>query len=381
MPTTALTDVVARNAKAIEGKQFTLWDKSLPSFGLRIGAEAKTWTVMVGKDRRRVTIGRYPTLTLQAARSEARRLILAAAVVRNDKTITVMPFCAALDKFIEVRLPQNRLTTARERERILRRHFAPVWKNRLLTEITRSDVNRILDDLLETPVMANNVFAVIRLFLRWAVRRGYLQHNPIELQAPPTKRVTRERVLTDQELKCVLESVCPGEPFGTIVTLLIFTAQRRGEISALRSEWLDRENMLIVFPKTITKNNHEHALPVSPYTMGLLPAGNGLLFPARGHTERAFNGWSKSMHTLRCACAIDDFTLHDLRRTGATMMASLGIAPHIIERILNHITGSTAQSITPIGRIYNRHRYLDEMRGALARWETKLLPLLPRRET
>ena len=102
----------------------------------------------------------------------------------------------------------------------------------------------------------------------------------------------------------------------------------------------------------------------------------GLLFPARGHVDRAFNGWSKSMDSLRRTCSVEDFRLHDLRRTAATMMAGLRIPPHIIERILNHVTGSTAHSITPLGRIYNRHLYLDEMREALNRWEAFVAELL-----
>ena len=376
MPTVQLTDIVARSARAIPGKQLTLWDRSLPSFGLRIGAETKTWTVMLGKDRRRMTIGRYPTISLQEARAEARRLILAASVARHQQTITVVPFAVALEKFIEVRLPQNRARTAKERARVLRKHFEPVWKNKLMTEITRENVNRVLDGMLDTPIMANNAFGIIRLFLRWSVRRGYLAHNPIELQLPPSRRVTRERVLTRDELRTVLVGAKAHDSFGSIVTLLVLTAQRRGEIGGLRSEWIDRANMLVTFPRTITKNNHEHVLPLTTLALQHMPRSEGLLFPARGHVDRAFNGWSKSMDSLRRTCAVEDFRLHDLRRTVATMMAGLRIPPHIIERILNHVTGSTAQSITPLGRIYNRHLYLDEMREALNRWEAFVADLL-----
>jgi integrase len=371
-----LTDIAVRTARPVPGKQITLWDRSLPSFGLRVGERVKAWTVMVGKDRHRITIGRYPAVSLQEARAEARRLILASMVARQQQGITIIPFSEALQKFIEVRLPQNRPSTARERERVLRKHFEPVWKNKLLTEITRADVNRVLDRLLDTPVMANNTFGIIRLFFRWAVRRGYLSHNPIELAQPPAKRLVRDRVLTREELKKLLRSVSTADPFGTIVTLLVFTAQRRGEISSMRSEWVDRNNLLVTFPKEITKNGHEHVLPLTMFTLGLLPANGGLLFPARGQPERSFNGWSKSMEALRRTCQIEDFRLHDLRRTAATMMAALGIAPHIVERILNHVTGSTAHSITPLGRIYNRYMYLDEMRAALLRWEAALLSLL-----
>jgi integrase len=133
---------------------------------------------------------------------------------------------------------------------------------------------------------------------------------------------------------------------------------------------------VLTLPKEITKNGQGHVLPLTPHVLELLPLRDGLLFPARGQPDRAFNGWSKSMDALRKSSQVPDFRLHDLRRTAATMMASLGVPPHIVERMLNHITGTTAQSITPLGRIYNRHRYLDEMRAALMLWEAEVLRLL-----
>ncbi len=112
-----------------------------------------------------------------------------------------------------------------------------------------------------------------------------------------------------------------------------------------------RTKMTTTFPKRITKNGREHTLPIAPFARELLPLRDGLLFPARGQDDRAFNGWSNSMSALREAAGIKDFTLHDLPRTAATMMAALGVLPHVIERILNHVTGSTAHIIKrPIAR-------------------------------
>jgi len=377
MPATFLTDIVAKTARPILGRQYTIWDRSLRGFGLRVGAEAKTWTVMVGKDRRRITIGRYPTMGLQVARSEAKKLMLAASVARNGPGITPIGFATAFEKFAEVHLPTIRESTAEEYQRILRKHFERPWKNRLTTDITRADVNQIIDRLVvETPSEANHAFAVVRLFLRWSVRRGYLENSPCEAMRAPAKHKTRDRVLTGEELKIVLLAAQVTGVFGSIVKVLALTAQRRGEIASLRSEWIDRHNMLITFPRSSTKNNQEHVLPLTPFSLGLLPEHKGLLFPARGQPDHAFNGWSNSMDALRRTCGVPDFRIHDLRRTAATMMAGLGVAPHILERILNHVTGSTALSITPLGRIYNRHLYLDEMRAALTRWEAEVLRLL-----
>lgn len=369
MPSGVLTDIVARSAKPSERGQYTLWDGSLPGFGLRIGGTSKTWTVMVGPERRRISLGRYPAMGLQAARLEAKRVLLAASLARNSGAMSIT-FAAALEKFVEVGLQNVRASTAKDYQRILRKHFEPRLRARLLSEITRHDINKVLDGMVgEAPASANEAFSVIRLFLRWALRRGYLMNTPCEGMQMPAKRRTRDRVLTPTELVQVLKTAEAVETLGTIIVLLILTAQRRGEIAHLRSNWVDRDNALIRFPRDITKNGHEHILPATPLVLRLLPRREGLLFPARGQPERAFNGWSKTFDAFRASCGLEDFTLHDLRRTAATMMAEQGTPPHIIERILNHITGSTAHSITTLGRIYNRYLYFDEMRVALMRWE------------
>ena len=82
---------------------------------------------------------------LQAARAEARRLMLASAVARSQPGITPITFAAAVAKFAEVHVLRVRQSTAREYERILRKHFLDVWKHRLLTDIGRADLNGVLD--------------------------------------------------------------------------------------------------------------------------------------------------------------------------------------------------------------------------------------------
>jgi integrase len=373
VPKALLTDLVAKNAKAVPGKRFTIWDAKLPTFGLRVSAHTKTWTVMVDRDaRRRITVGRYPALGLQAARAEARRVINTAALARSTPGITPITFSAALEKFVTLHLSNNRGSTARERERVLRKHCEPRWRNRLLSEIHRSDITTVLDALHETPVMANNTFAIIRLFFRWSVQRGYLLNTPCEAMLAPAKRRSRDRVLNRDELRRVLLAAPSGGDFGLIVMLLAFTAQRRGEIAALQSSWINRDAMLLTIPRDVTKNGHEHHVPLTPYVLTLLPNVEGLLFPARGAAHRHFNGWSKSMQSFRRSCGVDDFTLHDLRRTAATIMAEeLNVLPHVIERLLNHLTGT----ISPVGKIYNRAKYLPEIRQALLAYEQFLLAL------
>lgn len=376
MPTIQLTDIVARTAKPRAGKQITYWDQSVPNFGLRVGERSKTWIVMLGaQERRRLSIGRYPAMSVQDARLEARRLLHTAAAARRDHDITVVSFPEALEKFVEVHLAEKKVSTAGDWERVLRKHFEPIWKKRLMPEITRADIAGVINKLLKEGGEANNAFAVGRVFFRWCVRRGYLVQSPMQSLTLPVRREARDRVLSRDELKAVLAAADTRTPFGTIVFALLLSVQRRGEIGGLHSAWIDRENALLTLPKEVTKNGLEHAVPLTPFLLSLLPKREGLLFPARGKPDRSFNGWSKSMKALRGACGVD-FRLHDLRRTGATMMASLGVPPYVIERILNHITASTSESITPLARIYNRHRYLSEMRSALLRLEGEVLRLL-----
>ena len=373
MPTIPLTDLVARSVKPIFGKRFTVWDTKLPGFGLRVSSTTKTWTVMIDRRaRRRITVDRYPTMSLQAARVEARRLINTAVVARSTPGITPITFSVALEKFIALHLSSNRRTTAIERERVLRKHCEPRWRNRLLTDIHRSDVTTILDAMHGTPIMANNAFAIIRLFFRWSLRRGYLATSPCEAMRAPAKRRSRDRVLDREELRKVLATARSAGDFGKIVTLLAFTAQRRGEIAALHTTWINREAMLIIIPKEVAKNGHEHHVPITPAVLELLPIGDGLLFPARRAPNRPFNGWSKSMQSFRNTCGVENFTLHDLRRSAATIMAEeLNVLPHVIERLLNHVTGT----ISPVGKIYNRAKYLPEIRQALLAYEQVLISL------
>src|SRR5207244_6596604 len=96
------------------------------------------------------------------------------------------------------------------------------------------------------------------------------------------------------------------------------------------------------------------------------------LFPARGNKGAPFSGWSKSKASLDEACSIAPWTLHDLRRTFATNLAALNVPPHIIEKLLNHASGT----ISGVAAIYNRFQYMDEMRAAVARWEERLTALV-----
>lgn len=109
-------------------------------------------------------------------------------------------------------------------------------------------------------------------------------------------------------------------------------------------------------------------MPLSPHVVAVIASLPQLhetrVFPARGNDEAAFCGFSKMKRRLDALSGVTDWTLHDLRRTAATGMARLGVAPHVVERVLNHVSGTFGG----VAGIYNRFEYQSEMRAALELW-------------
>ena len=377
MPKTHLTDLTLKHLLVPERGQTTYWDDALSGFGVRVSqGGGKTFTVMFGDDRRRVTIGRYPILSLSEARGAAKRLLAEATLKRVEKTPS-LTFAEAVELFLATHCAQkNRTSTRDETERLLRRHFLPVFEDRPLASITKHDVSSILDGLLARPSGANHAFAAIRVLLRWATRRGYLTHSPCEGMAQPARLASRERMLTDMELAAVLTTAKGfAWPFGPIVVLLILTGQRRSEIGGLRWDYIDEQQQTMTLPASLTKNNRAHVFPYGSMCRevltGIPKVDDVYLFPARGNREHTYAGWGKAKRTFDALCPIAPWTLHDLRRTVATNLAALGTPPHVTERLLNHVSGT----VSGVAAIYNRHAYMSEMRQALDAWERKLISL------
>ena len=241
------------------------------------------------------------------------------------------------------------------------------------------NISSIVDRLLSTPAAANHAFTAIRTFFRWATRRRYIPHSPCEGLRLPTRPNTKDRVLNDDEVVAAWRAAeDSGFPFGQIVLLLICTAQRRGEIGALKWNYVDFGSRTITLPDT--KNNRPHTFPFGNSAAAILESipklDSEYLFPARGKAGKPFNGWSKAKRALDTKYQID-YDLHDLRRTAASGMASLGVQPHVISKLLNHVSGAAA--ISGVAAIYNRFQYMDEMRAAIALWEQHLASLLAQR--
>ncbi len=320
---------------------------------------------MLGSGRR-LTIGRYGDITLAQARSAAERL-------KAEQTLgRYFPQSVSLAEAREQYLSQ---ADVRTNTRIYYARTLNRLKASKLADITPLEINRVVGGLGKTS--KTQALAAFRAFFNWCVRppRRYLAHSPLEgLQLPPHR--SRKRVLRDDELEAVWSAAHrQGYPYGTLVKLLILTGQRRGEIANLRQSWIDARERTITLPEWITKNGRQHTFPygdLSEATLDSIPRLNrtDLLFPSRVSDDYPISGWSKYKREL--GDGVVGWSLHDLRRTHRTILAKIGTAPHIGERLINHVNGVTSE----VEEIYDRWTYLPEMRKAVENYEVHLRSVL-----
>jgi integrase len=255
-------------------------------------------------------------------------------------------------------------------------HVLKAWGSRTIHEITRPDVHDLLDRVGSSagPIAANRVLAVIRKMFAWAVSRDILVSSPCAGISPPSAEVSRDRILSDYELQLVwLASERLDYPFGHFVKMLILTLQRRDEVAGMRRSELDCEKNAWVLPAGRVKNKQEHEVPITDEISHLLAdlpviGKVGLVFTVTGETP--VSGFSKAKKRLDDeikklgGANLPRWTFHDIRRTGASGMARLGIQLPVIEKVLNHTSGS----FKGIVGVYQRHSFAEEKRNALEVW-------------
>ncbi|MGZ8937281.1 MAG: tyrosine-type recombinase/integrase [Halobacteriota archaeon] len=361
-----LTDLTIKNAT--EG---IMWDDAVHGLGVRKGKNRTTFIVLIGSGRRH-RIGHYPAMSLADARKEAKERLA-------HKTLgAIKPkqhaFDDAKDDFLASKADQKK--TVYEYTRILNRHFPFVRKN--IADIQPRTIVQILNRI-EKPIERNHACVAGKVFFNWCVRQQIIDRSPMENIETPNKGSPRERILTNSEL-CELTQALSTHviTFTRICLLLLYTGQRKGEISRLKWHWIDEANRTITLPRT--KNQLQHTYPYGTTVQKILDdipryEDCPYLFPAArtvSDKTTVFNGWSKAKARLDELVQIPEWTLHDLRRTFSSGMAALGVPQIVVEKLLNHVSGGVQSTIS---RTYNRHHYLPEMREAVLKWDKYLCNL------
>jgi integrase len=444
MPTLKLTQAAADKLKPGD-QPVTYWDSQCPGFGLRITPRGRrTWLAMYRVDGKAVmetlgTMGERPSVA--DARDRARASMVraregvnpvvkrraekaAAAQAAAEAEIKGVTFAETAERFLHDHIERNSAPKyAREVRRILCHDVLPVWGDRPIRDITKHDVNDLLDAKADrrertrkgtrdgAAVQANRTLTRLRTLFRWAADMDLIDADPTAGVRQRVKEKARDRALDDDEIKLFWGAAGKlGWPFGPLFKLLLLTAQRRDEVGGMRRPELDLDQRTIwTIPRERAKSDRAHIVHLSapaveiiealPHTGALLFSATGLT-PASGYSRAKIRIDKLMTAALREATGdpeaeITPWILHDLRRTATTGMAKLKmkmpapkpddpdnmidvpIPPHVVDKILNHSAGA----IRGVAAVYNRHEYGDERKAALDAWGRYLTGLVQERPT
>jgi integrase len=367
-------------------------DKLLPGFYLVVQVSgAKSWAVRyrVQGRPRKYTIGSYPAIDLKAARELAQRAFRAVAEgrdpgmeksqARREAPPDTVEHVAR--QFLQLHCRrQNRANTIAAAERAFNLHVLPAWGKRLARDITRRDVLDLLDGIVGAghPIAANRTLAVVRAMFGWAVTRDILPSSPCAGVKRPAPETPRDRVLDDAELAIVWTAAEElGGPFAALIKLLILSGQRRDEVA--RMEWaeVDLEAGLWRLPAARSKNRKPHDIPLPPQAIEILQAlprfAGGKFVLTTDSGRSAASNYAKNKQRLDRLCpGLTTWTLHDLRRSAASGLARIGTPLPVIEKVLNHASGSFAGIVG----IYQRYGFDAEKRKALNAWGRRMAALV-----
>jgi integrase len=370
----------------VRGSDTLYADAEVPGLYLRLrSGGSRTFIIQwrQGQLQRRSTVGKVGVLTVDEARKKARKLLVGidegndpVAVKAKARADDKQLFGVLAEEYLSLRAKDMKPLSLEQTTLHLRKYWKPL--HRLpLKKIDRATVAAELRVIGKDrgPVAADRGRSSISSFFAWAIGEGLAEANPVFGTNKASKGASRERVLTAVELVKIWKAA-PASDYGRIVKLLMLTGQRREEVSAMRRSEL--QDGVLCLPAERTKNSRSHDIPLSALALAVLSeqaerAGRDFVF---GEGEGGFSGFSKSKERLDKASGVTEWTLHDLRRTLATGMAELGVQPHIIEAVLNHVSGHKAG----VAGVYNRSSYAAEKRAALDLWGNYVQLLLAEAE-
>jgi integrase len=397
-----LTALKVEQARANPHKRIEIPDAGKPGLYLVVQpSKKKSWAVRYRfkGQAKKLTLDGFPSLA--TARKLAQEALDAvaegndpAAEKRAKKYADTSSdlFSAVAADFVERHAKRNtRASSVHLTEQWLNKDVLPRWGNKRIQDITKRDVLDLLDGIIDRGggLSANRVLAVVRKLFNWAIQRGVITASPAAGIKPPLAEQSRDRILTDDEIRWLwLGCDKVGYPFGSMAKLLVLLGQRRNEVAGMTWGELDLDKKLWTLPGGRTKNDKAHEVPLCDQALAVIASlpriksDKGYLFTTNGTTH--VSGYSRAKAVIDQAMLdiareergqdikIERWTLHDLRRSCASGMARLGISLPVIEKVLNHSSGSFAGIVA----VYQRHSFADEKRNALEAWGKFVLSLI-----
>ncbi len=380
-------NLTARTVKAIRppaSGRIEYWDQGLPGLWLRVSDRGrKSWGITYRHNgrQRRLTIGKFPNLTLADARDKARVLLRQVGFGQDpaeEKRQIAMgaTFGEMAARYLREHAIPNKKSW-REDRRALDRDLLPRFGTRKAADIKRGEIVAILQSIKDrgAPILANRTLEIVRRMYNWGRTREIVEFNPCAGIEKLSKELQRDRVLSNDEIKSLWHALA-DEPVHIAgrYQLLLLTAQRGGEVRHMRWQDIDLADGWWTIPKEFSKNGLSHRVPLTGPVRDILEDLLGearddiWVFPSPA-VPGPIRSDTKANRRLRLRSGVD-FRPHDLRRTAASKMAGeLGIDRLTLAKILNHLDGT-------VTAIYDRHSYDAEKRNALDAWAKRLTKIL-----
>ena len=364
-----LTELAIKKAAKATAR-YDIFDASVRGLGVRIAPSGtKSWFIMRRFNGKmlRTTFGRYPEVGLADARLRAPEVLLKMSKGNtsqgNDTFETIVAEWIKRD--------QSKNKSVEQVKTAIKRHVSPVFSGRKLDEIKKQDIIKLIDQITDggSPVAANRILAFLKRFFNWCVERDILEVSPALSIKANTGEISRDRVLDVGELLSLwtIEDKL-NYPWGAILKLLMLTGARLKEVSEVTWDEISLEEQIWSIPSSRTKNSRPHQIHLSTQAIQILRSlpsvkDQSFLFSTNG--VRPVSGFSKAKKRIDLFSGVDNWRFHDLRRSFATHTTEkLEIPPVVIDKVLNHVSGS----VKGVAAIYQRGEYLEQRREALQAW-------------
>lgn len=239
-------------------------------------------------------------------------------------------------------------------------------------EVTKAQIVRKLDHIGKAAgeTTARRVMAYARAAYNWTRKRDAIATNPFEGLPPIGREVRRDRVLTLEEVGSIWQAALTLPPVhGAFVRFLLLTLQRREEVASMQWHEVAPDLSSWTLPAGRAKNGRAHTVYLTAAAQQILQVlprfdADGLVF-AIG-PGKSLTTFSWIVRRLMIESDTSGWRLHDFRRTGVTMLAEWGFAPHVCDRLLNHVSGA----IQGVAAVYQRAEFMTERQAALEAWST-----------
>lgn len=370
---TKLTEKVIREAEPISGRDYQIFDTEVRGFAACIyrgGGRAFTLDYRHAGRQRRMTFGRWPDWTVSAARERAKEIrreidaggdpLAERGALREAPRVDDL-----IERYGAQHLPKLAKRNADDQRSALAKMVAPIWGRKLVTEITSTDVDKLLNKVAEgrarpskekpnnrakklqpakpTPVRANRIGEVLRKMFTLAVEWGWCEDNPAQRFHRRTE-TPRERFLSQEEISSLAAALDAAEDrrAADIIRMCMLTGARLGEVRQARFEQFNLEQLSWSKPPAMTKQRRVHRVPISDETaiivrqrLLLVPRGTPWLFP--GDTpgqpvQEVRRFWAQ----IQKQTGLAEVHIHDLRHTFASLLVSGGASLEMIGKLLGH---------------------------------------------